>query len=313
MSRFNGNIWFNDDFYRTPQGTDVSFSPYRGLTYLNGKLYAPNNPYLQAYLNADGGFNSKMKSGDWSGANSDIQFLFTDEAKKIPGLLGKEYYSEYLSGNPNLRYKNLTGLVTTEGMNPNDQIVEIYNLGDEDYNGFYRTYKPKYALLDENGKFIKDLDASAISTISNGQSRDFIAHKRVQGTGTPYDGMYYTDLFDQNGNPTNFRIFRSPKDNTYILHLPEGLRRGIFGSGRLNKNIRIPENLAKVLINNKTWSKKIFESAQNQLDFENIISEMIQRKGIRFGLENSLRKLGFNDSEIAAFKEALQGSMQNRR
>lgn len=316
LGSLNGNIFFNDDFYTQPYAATGEFDPYRNYTLLDGKLYTLNNPYLAAYLNADSGFNAKMKSGDWDAANSIIQFRFSDRAKANPVKLGDDFYSTYLSGKNNIRYSNITGLATTNGMEDGDQLIQYVDLNDNNLNGPYRQYKYKYAILDNRGNLKKDgLTNDDVQEIQNGESKgDLLTYRRIHGTGTPYDNYYYEDLTKSNGDPTGFRIFRSTKDpNGYILKLPQGLRNGIFGTNRKHQNLRIPAGLARVLINNKQWQDKIFESAQNQKDFENIVSALIQRKGIRFGLESSLRKLGFSDSDIAEFKNALQGSMADRR
>ena len=323
------NIWFNDDFFNSRYGADGSFDPYRNYTLYNNRLYALDNPTLARILNADGGFNAMMKSGNWTGADNQILTRFTDLARENPAYLNPDQYSTFLSANPNYRFSDLTGLATTNGMTDDQQLIQYVNLGDDSLEGPYRRYNYKYALLNNRGGLERELTPEEVIQLENGQAREtgLNTYKRTVGNNNgAYNNRYYEDIFDKNGDATGFRFYRSidnPNEDV-ILHMPEINANGV----RENQDIAIPKEIAQILSTNTNWLNNIVGNAQNKRNFINILSSLVKSRiaqrdntglpfDIRLNERNQLRKMGFSESEIEKLKEALQnyrkGSRSQRR
>lgn len=335
------NIWFNDDFYKSKYAADGSMDAFKGLTLYNNKLYQSDNPTLSRILNTEGGFNSRMKSGDWVGADELIKTRFTDAARENPEFLDNSKYSEFLSNNPTYMFSDLTGLYDVDGMGSTDQLIQYYDLNDNSFNGAYRRYAPKFAILDKNGKLLQEItDSSLLKKILNGKVREsgLTAHPRVVGTGNEaYDGKYYEDITGKNGKVSGFRIYHDPKDpnGNVILHMPK-----IKGSGLdEDADLVLPKELAQILLSNEKLWDNIAGNAQNKKNFISAMSKLIQshaRIGSDINHNNVLRaigffgplgllgserqqmkKLGFKDEDLdnimKALREARSGSREDRR
>jgi len=335
------NIWFNDDFYKSKYAADGSMDAFKGLTLYNNKLYQSDNPTLSRILNTEGGFNSRMKSGDWVGADELIKTRFTDAARENPEFLDNSKYSEFLSNNPTYMFSDLTGLYDVDGMGSTDQLIQYYDLNDNSFNGAYRRYAPKFAILDKNGKLLQEItDSSLLKKILNGKVREsgLTAHPRVVGTGNEaYDGKYYEDITGKNGKVSGFRIYHDPKDpnGNVILHMPK-----IKGSGLdEDADLVLPKELAQILLSNDKLWDNIAGNAQNKKNFISAMSKLIQshaRIGSDINHNNVLRaigffgplgllgserqqmkKLGFKDEDLdnimKALREARSGSREDRR
>lgn len=317
------NIWFNDDFFNSRYGADGSFDPYRNYTLYNNRLYALDNPTLARILNADGGFNAMMKSGNWTGADNQILTRFTDLARENPAYLNPYQYSTFLSANPNYRFSDLTGLATTNGMTDDQQLIQYVNLGDDSLEGPYRRYNYKYALLNNRGGLERELTPEEVIQLENGQAREtgLNTYKRTVGQNNgAYNNRYYEDILDKNGEATGFRFYRSinnPNEDV-ILHMPE-----IYASGTENQDIVLPKEVAQVLMNNPNWLDNVVGNAQNKKNFMKILSSLVQSRLGQFDTlwyrneTAQLKKMGFSQSEIdqflKAFNESRKGSRDQRR
>lgn len=323
------NIWFNDDFFNSRYGADGSFDPYRNYTLYNNRLYALDNPTLARILNADGGFNAMMKSGNWTGADNQILTRFTDLARENPVYLNPDQYSTFLSANPNYRFSDLTGLATTNGMTNDQQLIQYVNLGDDSLEGPYRRYNYKYALLSNRGGLERELTPEEVIQLENGQAREtgLNTYKRTVGNNNgAYNNRYYEDILDKNGQATGFRFYRSienPNEDV-ILHMPDINANGVTE----NQDIAIPKEIAQILSTNTNWLNNVVGNAQNKKNFINIISSLIKSRiaqrdntglpfDIRLNERNQLRKMGFSEDEVERLKQALQnyrkGSRSQRR
>ena len=322
------NIWFNDDFFNSRYGADGTFDPYRNYTLYNNRLYALDNPTLARILNADGGFNAMMKSGNWTGADNQIVTRFTDLARENPAYLNADEYSTFLSANPNYRFSDLTGLATTNGMTEDQQLIQYVDLGDNSLEGPYRRYNYKYALLNDRGGLERELTPEEVIQLENGHAREtgLNTYKRTVGNNGAYNNRYYEDIFDKNGQATGFRFYRSIKNpnEDVILHMPSINASGVTE----NQDIVIPKEIAQVLSTNTSWLKNVIGNAQNKKNFINIISSLIKSRiaqrdntglpfDIRLNERNQLKKMGFSESEVEQLKQALQnyrkGSRSQRR
>lgn len=317
------NIWFNDDFFNSRYGADGSFDPYRNYTLYNNRLYALDNPTLARILNADGGFNAMMKSGNWTGADNQILTRFTDLARENPAYLNPDQYSTFLSADPNYRFSDLTGLATTKGMTDDQQLIQYVNLGDDSLEGPYRRYNYKYALLNNRGGLERELTPEEVIQLENGQAREtgLNTYKRTVGQNNDaYNNRYYEDILDKNGKATGFRFYRSinnPNEDV-ILHMPE-----IYASGTENQDIVLPKEVAQILMNNPNWLNNVIGDARNKKNFMTVLSSLVQSNFISQHAHlpaseaNWFRKMGFSEAEInqlvEAFRNSRRGSRAQRR
>lgn len=313
------NIWFNDDFFNSRYGADGSFDPYRNYTLYNNRLYALDNPTLARILNADGGFNAMMKSGNWTGADNQILTRFTDLARENPVYLSPDQYSTFLSANPNYRFSDLTGLATTNGMTDDQQLIQYVNLGDDSLEGPYRRYNYKYALLNNRGGLERELTPEEVVQLENGQAREtgLNTYKRTVGQNNgAYNNRYYEDILDKNGEATGFRFYRSinnPNEDV-ILHMPE-----IYASGTENQDIVLPKEVAQILMNNPNWLNNVIGDARNKKNFMTVLSSLVQSNFISQHAHlpaseaNWFRKMGFSEAEINQLVEALRNSRRGSR
>ena len=333
----NGNIWFNDDFYRSSLGSDGRLNPFKGYTYYIGsdgigRLYNQDNETLGNILNSDGGFNQLVKNGNWDKANNLIRYRFTEGTLENPEQLGDDVYSSFFSKNPSYRFSNLTGLSTVEGMKPTDQLIQYVNNNENSFIGKYRTYPYRYAILDEWGNDVTEartglsqLSLDDIQPILNGTKRDFTSHKRVPASNSNqnYNNRYYEDIFDANGKDTGFRFYydiEHPEEDV-ILHMPEIRAAGVEG-----QDIKLPKEIAQVLNQNKEWLNRIVGNSSNQKNFISWLSSLAQSRlrsnshnvwGYHLEDKAQLKKMGFTEEEINqlqnALREAMKGSRQERR
>lgn len=315
------NIWFNDDFFNSRYGADGSFDPYRNYTLYNNRLYALDNPTLARILNADGGFNAMMKSGNWTGADNQILTRFTDLARENPAYLNPDQYSTFLSANPNYRFSDLTGLATTNGMTDDQQLIQYVNLGDDSLEGPYRRYNYKYALLNNRGGLERELTPEEVIRLKNGQAREtgLNTYKRTVGRNNgAYNNRYYEDILDKNGQATGFRFYRSidNPDQDVILHMPQ-----IYANGTENQDIVLPKEVAQILANNPNWLNNVVGNAQNKKNFMTALSTLVQ-SGFRQGdnefwnfssLSNQFRKMGFSEQEVKQLVEAIRNNRRGSR
>ena len=314
------NIYFNDDFYNSDLAKTGIYDALRGYTYYNGQLYKENDPRLARILNSENGYNALMRAGNFTGADAEIMTRFTNAAKENPGILQGDKYSSFLASNPNYRFQNLTGLVTRSDtpLNPGEQIIQYVDLDnpDVDENNPYVNYTYKYRLLDADGNDLGELDPSIIQDITNGQVQDFTAYNRVVGTNSPYDGMYYKDYEDLTGKKVPIRIYRDPKDeNNVILNLPSLNAAGVKGG-----DIKLPANVAKIILGNKNLIAKLAGNSQNMANFQNIISRLVQsaarpKNGIFSYItpidfftseRRQLEKMGFSPEEAEDLWDAIE-------
>jgi len=312
------NIWFNDDFYKSRYGADGSFDPFRGLTLYRNRLYTSSNPVLARILNSEGGFNSMMKAGNWTGADNEILTRFTDAARENPAYLQNDRYSTFLS-NPNYRFSDLTGLVKTQDMNEDDQIIQYIDLSDDSLVGPYRQYRYKYALLDNRGNLKKQLNSEDLIDIQNGSSREggLNTYRRISGNENQvYNNRYYEDILDKSGNATGFRFYRSISDpnGDVIMHMPK-----IYASDAEDKDIVLPKEVAQVLMQNKNWLQNVVGNAQNKENFMKIISGLVQSwwaKSDNLWYRNEakeLRKMGLSEEEVQKFLQAWNQAKRGNR
>lgn len=99
-------------------------------------------------------------------------------------------------------------------------------------------------------------------------------YNRIVGSNNAaYNNRYYEDILDKNDNATGFRFYRSIDDpnGDVILHMPK-----ISATGSEDKDLKLPKEIAQVLMQNPTWINKVVGNAQNKKNFMDIMSGLVQ-------------------------------------
>ena len=337
----NGNIWFNNDFYRS-EGADGRLNPFKGYTYYVGsdgigRLYGQDNTTLGNILNADNGFNQLIKSGRFDDAQKLIRYRFSKGALENPEAVSDTVYSSFFHNNPNYRFSSLTGLATVKGMKDTDQLVQYINTAEDAKEGQYRVFPYRYRILDEWGNDVTEartglqqLSLDDLQEIANGTKRDFTAHKRVpkSNPNKNYNNRYYEDILDANNGETGFRFYydiNNPNEDV-ILQMPEIRAAGVEG-----QDIKLPKEIAQTLNESikrakvegiNSWLDNIIGNPQNQKNFVQWLSSLAQSRyrrnshgfwGFGIGERRQLLKMGFSEEEVEKLQNALRTAMKGNR
>lgn len=317
ISKLTGkNIYFNQDFYDM-YGGDPRLNALRGLTYYDRALYKLDSPELAQILNRPGGFNELMQSGDHNAADNIILTRFTPGNLETPSSIAANEYSKFLI-KPGHRYSSLTDAWTTSDMSAGDQIIQYFDLDAPDLDGPYKTYSYKFALLDKEGNFKKDLNFSDLKKTGRDAS-GLRTQGRVNDPNSAANGYIYEDPQGR-GDNSEIRIYQDPNNPTQnvILHIPNINAAGV-DSGQ---DLRLPTELAQALMETKdTWLPRILSSSQSRRDFEELMSDLV-RSGLGkryFGFEAraKFKKMGFKNEDLerilSAWKEGRSGNRLDRR
>ena len=314
-----GNFYFNDDFYNTPYGAEGKYDPLRGLTYYNGSLYKNDSTRLAAILNAENSFNERYKRGDFNGADQIIRTRWSRSDQENPMTIGQDDYSTFV--NPGMQFSNLTGLVTLNdgSLQNGQQIIQYIDPDSLHQDGPYAQYNYKFALLDDRGNWLRDLSKEDLQNVTGGISAGQLnTYKKTPFGQGAYANKYYEDIMGNNGNPSGIRIYRDIKNpnEDVILHV-DGL-----GGAAQGKDIKLPKEVAEILMQDQSWVKKIVGNSQARMNFANALSRLTKSNwwefpsmGREFGvdrLDNFISKENVRKLR-SAFIRASRGSKYDRR
>ena len=325
-----GNMYFNDDFYTTTKAADGKYDALKGLTLYNGRFYNINSPTLAKILNSKSGFNEQKRSGNWEAAEGIIKTLHSLDPLGAPAGMPGDIHSEFFAQHPRYFYSANTGY---QGLtDPNNiydskgnkikvddtmQIVRYYDMDSPTSDGPYTTYANKYALLDEYGNFITNLDENAVKQLEPSDKgydpkRGFTARQRVQSDDFNFDNHYVDSPVGQNKTWSGVTTFKDLGGKNDILYL-DGFSTHNAWMGKKRPRtigrvgIRLPDVLKVAFENNKNWKEVISDSNKFvqlkealSLIFSSVSADVLGTKtpnGRR--IKVLLKDLGFNDIDIA--------------
>ena len=264
----NGNYFFNDSFAQL--NPDYAFL--KDHFVIDGKLYKASDASvagseLYNILRTTGGFYDKNKSGDWEGADQIIKHLWDGRTNYALG--NSDVYSQFLHENPNYRWTSITGAYDVP-LSEGEQLIEYYNPEDavDDYG--YGT--ARWAVLDNNGNFVRSVDSRGNAT---GQSASALSGKKIAKTASgnsTYDGLVIEDLVDKDGESTGVTLFKDPDTGDFIYR---GRIRGANVGD--NQDYIMPQSIAQIL--NKpeyaSFWDKLKSDRQLQRQFERTLGDTI--------------------------------------
>ena len=280
-----GNAYFNDDFFNSQYGVDGKLNPLRGLTYYNGTLYKNTSPELSKILNVSGGYNDLVKSGNFIDADKIIRTRWTPEEMDNPVVLGADKYSSFIK--PSMQFSNLTGLMSLKdgSMGDGDQLIQYLDLTSPTQNGPYTGFNYKFALLNNRGDLIRDVDRSELQKIIGGQSAgDLLTYNKISNRNAgSYYNKYYEDIVGKNKKPTGIRIYRDVNDPNanVILHID-----GLKGSAE-GKDIALPKEIAEILMEDQSWIDSVVGNSKTRSEFAEMLSNLTRRGAFNMWDPNS--------------------------
>ena len=333
------NMYFNDDYYKTPEAATGEYDALKGLTFYNGRFYNINSPTLAKIVNSENGFNAQRRAGNWNAAENIIATMHTTDPLGAPAGMPANRYSSFFAKNPRYFYSPNTGYqwladpTNVYDANGNRitvddtmQVVRYYDMNSPTSDGPYTTYANKYALLDEHGNFIADLDGSAVINLEEtdpryNKERGFGAYERVVSDNPYFNGRYIVDLIADDGKGGGISFYYSPTDsNDVLMHIQNFAKRTFVGgfakhNGYDNVAIKIPQVLMEAFANNPDlW--KILENAPQKDDFENVMSLIFTSTSANRGtgsIQRKLKRLGFSSEDIHNIMEWVRTTNRQER
>lgn len=234
----NGNYFFNDSFV----SNNPNYSFLKDHFVIDGKVYKASDANIEGsdlynILRSSGGFYDKNRSGDWEGADQIIKHLW--DGRKNYTLGNSDVYSSFLTDNPNYRWTSITGAYDVP-LSPGEQLIEYYD--PTDVTDAYGYGKARWAVLDADGNFIRNVDSRGNIT---GSAASPLTGKKIVKTAagnSTYDGLVIEDLTDIDGESTGTTLFKDPNSGDFIY-------RGRIRGANIDENqdYIVPKSIAQIL------------------------------------------------------------------
>lgn len=321
----NQNYHFNDYF------RDSNYYGNRekllGKVLFNGVLYnesEASDPGSNLYnlLRGNGRYFDLASKGDYQGAESKMINYWGNpvEWSRVP----QGRYSNALTSNH--RFQDVTGLY--DGIQPGQQLVRYFEVNPNNADAF-GTYETKYMLLDKNGDLVQD-DVNINNYTKRAESTEHALSLRdlLTSNNTNYNGRYITESYtDPSGKSSGVWAYVDPinPNAEVILHI-DNFASKVGGLGD-NADIKLPKEIAQLFLDKKDDSNRsIFEqiagNRQLKEDFTNLFTTLFKTEAgrvITYGaeskarIEDTLKKLGFNNDEINQYFNWWKSLQENDR
>lgn len=321
----NQNYHFNDYF------RDSNYYGNRekllGKVLFNGVLYNENeasDPGSNLYnlLRSNGGYFDLASKGDYQSAESKMINYWGNpvEWSRVP----QGRYSNVLTSNH--RFQDVTGLY--DGIQPGQQLVRYFEVNPNNADAF-GTYETKYMLLDKNGDLVQnDVDINNYTKKAESTEHALSLRDLLTSNNTNYNGRYITESYtDPSGKSSGVWAYVDPinPNAEVILHI-DNFASKVGGLGD-NADIKLPKEIAQLFLNKKDDSNRsIFEqiagNRQLKEDFTNLFTTLFKTgagRVITYGaeskarIEDTLKKLGFNNDEINQYFNWWKSLQENDR
>lgn len=284
------NSIFND-IWRDSLMRSGSWNPdidwLRGYTRVGNRLYKTSDfgvegSDLYNYARVSNGFYDLNRANNFSAANDIFEYLWGNEAD-FSSWDKKASYNPWMNERSyNFRYRPLTGLYEL----PNgQQLIQYYENPDLDDLGLPKSYR--YAIFDKNGKLINDnVDINSYNRITDGTQQPFNALRLINDENSPYHGMYI-NKFNLNGDPNRVWLFTDSNDPENMIYYSRDLW---DKNGMMDKNIRLPRELAHAINSNPNFWNNLLSDAILQNRFNRTLQEGVS-SALGEGLRTTVGKL----------------------
>lgn len=291
-SIFN-DIW-RDSLMKTGQwNPDIDWL--RGYTRVGNRLYKTSDfgvegSDLYNYARIKNGFYDLNRANNFNAANDIFEYLWGNSADFSSWDNNSTYNPWMNQRSSNFRYRPLTGLYELpEGQ----QMIQYYENPDLDYLGLPQSYK--YAIFDKNGKLINDnVDINSYKSIVNGEQLPFNALHVINDENSPYNGMYI-NKFNLNGDTDRMWLFTDANDPENMIYYSKDLW---DKHGLMDKNIRLPRELAAAINSNPNFWNRLLSDAILQNRFNRTLQEGVG-SALGEGLRTTIGKLAGTSNTLS--------------
>lgn len=267
----------------------------RGYTRIGNRLYKTSDfgvegSDLYNYARVKNGFYDLNRANNFNAANDIFEYLWGNSAD-FSSWDNNSTYNPWMSKrSSNFRYRPLTGLYELpEGQ----QMIQYYENPDLDYLGLPQSYK--YAIFDRNGNIINDnVDINSYKSIVNGEQRPFNALYVINDENSPYNGMYI-NKFNLNGDTNRMWLFTDANDPENMIYYSKDLW---DKNGLMDKNIRLPRELAAAINSNPNFWNRLLSDAILQNRFNRTLQEGVG-SALGEGLRTTIGKLAGTSNTLS--------------
>lgn len=287
------DIW-RDSLMRSGQwNPDIDWL--RGYTRVGNRLYKTSDfgvegSDLYNYARIKNGFYDLNRANNFNAANDIFEYLWGNSAD-FSSWDNNSTYNPWMSQrSSNFRYRPLTGLYELpEGQ----QMIQYYENPDLDYLGLPQSYK--YAIFDKNGKLINDnVDINSYKSIVNGKQIPFNALHVINDENSPYNDMYI-NKFNLNGDTDRMWLFIDANDPENMIYYSKDLW---DKHGLMDKNIRLPRELAAAINSNPNFWNRLLSDAILQNRFNRTLQEGVG-SALGEGLRTTIGKLAGTSNTLS--------------
>ena len=286
----NGNYFFNDSFI----SANPNYSFLKDHFVIDGRVYKASDASIEGtelynILRASGGFYDKNKSGDWEGADQLIKHLWNGATNYTLGN-DTDVYSQFLYDNPNIRWTSITGAYDVP-LGEGEQLVEYYD--PNDYVDAYGYGTAKWAVLDQDGNFLRYIDSKGNATGNNPSALSGRKIAKTTTGNTDHDGLVIHDFVDETGTSTGIRIYKNPVNGDMIYSGP------IKGTINQYQDYKIPKEIADILnVYGDTFWTNLMKNSKRQNDFARMIGRTVSS-----GIRDFMGKWPFDEISKKEFME----------
>ncbi len=267
----------------------------RGYTRVGNRLYKTSDfgvegSDLYDYARIKNGFYDLNRASNFNAANDIFEYLWGNSADFSSWDNNSTYNPWMNQRSSNFRYRPLTGLYE---LPKGQQMIQYYENPDLDYLGLPQSYK--YAIFDKNGKLINDnVDINSHKSIVNGERRPFNALHVINDENSPYNGMYI-NKFNLNGDTDRMWLFTDANDPENMIYYSKDLW---DKNGLMDKNIRLPRELAAAINSNPNFWNRLLSDAILQNRFNRTLQEGVG-SALGEGLRTTIGKLAGTSNTLS--------------
>jgi hypothetical protein len=217
-----------------------------------------------------------------------------------------------MSDKKGLHYRGISGFdVGKDSLGRNNQLIEYYDDSDaRDEYGFVTT--PRYALLDGNGEFVKDVNLNDLKASGERGFSEVTLNSILDGSNGKHFAGKYENLFQGTNGLSDLRVFTDPKTGETFIQDSDlkGNQRG--------KAVKLPTELAKMLNDQKFYNyiasdknaKNRFYKMLRGLTSSGVGDIFIDPDGL-FGartlrVKNDLKKAGYTAEQAEQISNLLE-------
>lgn len=267
----------------------------RGYTRVGNRLYKTSDfgvegSDLYNYARIKNGFYDLNRANNFNAANDIFEYLWGNSADFSSWDNNSTYNPWMNQRSSNFRYRPSTGLYE---LPDGQQMIQYYENPDLDYLGLPQSYK--YAIFDKNGKIINDnVDINSYRSIVNGEQRPFNALHVINDENSPYNGMYI-NKFNLNGDTNRIWLFTDANDPENMIYYSKDLW---DKNGLMDKNIRLPRELAAAINSNPNFWNRLLSDAILQNRFNRTLQEGVG-SALGEGLRTTIGKLAGTSNTLS--------------